>query len=191
MSDKTAVSPALRKPKLLDELRATIRRRHYSRRTEEAYADWVRRFVRFHGLRHPAELGEREVETFLSDLAVRRDVAASTQNQALSALLFLYREVLKKPLGFLSGIEPAKRPVRVPTVLTRAEVARLLAEMEGTGKLIAQLLYGSGLRLLEALRLRVKDVAFGYRQIVVRDARPFSCRHLSRTPPPRRALRIV
>jgi integron integrase len=159
------------KPKLLDEIRAAIRRRHYSLRTEEAYLQWVRRFIFFHGKRHPVELGEADVEAFLNDLAVGRSVAASTQNQAFSALLFLYREVLKKPLGFLDGITPAKRPVRVPVVLTRAEVARLLGEMEGTSRLIAQLLYGAGLRVLEALRLRIKDVDFGYGQLLVRDGK--------------------
>jgi len=147
MSDNPATSTSPGKPKLLDRVRAAIRVRHYSLRTEQAYTDWIRRFIVFHGRRHPEELGAQEIGDFLNDLAVRGQVAASTQNQALSALLFLYREVLKVQLPWVSEFTPAKRPVRVPVVLTREEVTRLLGEMEGTMKLIAQLLYGGGLRL--------------------------------------------
>jgi len=171
MSDKAPLSPAEGKPKLLDQVRAALRLRHYSLRTEQAYVDWVRRFVVFHGRRHPAELGAEEIGAFLTDLAVGREVAASTQNQALSALVFLYREVLKLPLAWVDEFTPAKRPVRVPAVLSREEVARLLAELESTPLLIVQLLYGAGLRLLDALRLRVKDIDFDYGQIRVRDGK--------------------
>lgn len=158
-------------PRLLDRLRIAIRSRHYSIRTEEAYVGWVRRFVVFHGKRHPAEMGEPEINAFLSHLAVRDGVAASTQNQALAALLFLYRHVLEKPLPMIENVVRAKRPRRLPSVLTRDEVRRLLAQMSGTNRIIATLLYGCGMRLLECLRLRVKDLEFGFERITVRDAK--------------------
>jgi len=194
MSRRSDVPSSAGKPKLLERVRAAIRVRHYSLRTEQAYVDWIRRFILFHGKRHPEVMGGAEVGAFLSDLAVHGGVAASTQNQALSALLFLYREVLKVELPWVQDFTPAKRPVRVPTVLSPEEAQRLLGKMEGTQQLIAQLLYGGGLRLLEGLRLRVKDIDFNYRQIVVRDgkgakdrvtilpeaARPALERHLAR-----------
>ena len=158
-------------PRLLEQLRAAINRLHYSPRTEERYVHWVKRFIYFSGTRHPAELGRAEVTAFLNHLVQERDVAAATQNQALSALLFLYREVIGRPLPWLDELERAKRPVRVPTVLTRDEVRRLLGAMQGTKWLMASLLYGAGLRLRECLKLRVKDIDFGYRQIVVRDGK--------------------
>ncbi len=158
-------------PRLLDQLRTAIRTRHYSRRTEEAYTRWVVRFVRFHGLRHPRELGQEEIRAYLSHLAVRGRVAASTQNQALAALLFLYRHVLGVDLPPVDAVVRAKRPTRLPVVLTRAEVTRVLAEMSGTPRLVAGLLYGSGLRLLEALRLRVKDIDFEMHQVTVREGK--------------------
>lgn len=158
-------------PKLLDQVRERIRTKHYSLRTEKAYVDWIRRFILFHGKRHPREMGATQVEAFLSWLAVERNVAANTQNQALSALLFLYREILEIELPWLDEVTRAKKPQRLPTVLTVAEVQRVLAVMEGTTALTARLLYGCGLRLLEALRLRVKDVDFDARQIVVRDGK--------------------
>ena len=158
-------------PRLLDQVRESIRRRNYSYRTEEAYVHWVRRFIYFSGKRHPLLLGEREVTAFLNHLAGERNVAAATQNQALAALLFLYREVLEQPFGWLHELERAKGPVRVPTVLTRDEARRLLLAMRGTKWLIASLLYGAGLRLTECLKLRVKDVDFGYGQIVVRNGK--------------------
>jgi len=158
-------------PRLLDQVRNAIRRRNYSYRTEEAYVHWIRRFIYFSGRRHPAELGAAEVTAFVSHLARERDVAAATQNQALSALLFLYKEVLGQPLPWLDELERAKRPARLPTVLTREEVERLLAAMRGTKWLMASLLYGSGLRLTECLKLRVKDIDFGYGQILVRDGK--------------------
>ncbi|MGR8920834.1 MAG: integron integrase [Gammaproteobacteria bacterium] len=153
---------------LLGALREAIRVRNYSIRTEQAYVDWTRRFVRFHGLRHPRELGEAEVVAFLTWLAVERSVAPNTQNQALNALSFLYRHVLDRPLGELVGYARAKREQRLPTVLSEAEVGELLRHMEGRFWLVACLLYGSGLRLLEALRLRVKDLDFAHRCLVVR-----------------------
>ena len=159
-------------PRLLDQVRNAIRVRHYSIRTEQAYVGWVRRFVVFHGKRHPSELGAEEVAAFLTHLAVRGRVAASTQNQALNALAFLYRHVLEQPLpDDLDGIARAKKPARLPVVLTRDEVQRLLAELEGTHALVGGLLYGSGLRLLEALRLRVKDLDWGHHQLVVREGK--------------------
>lgn len=164
-------APALPPRRLLDQVHDAIRARHYSRRTERAYAGWIRRFVLFHGKRHPEEMGEPEVTAFLSHLATRRRVSASTQNQALSALLFLYRVVLRRELAWLDDLVRAKRPARVPTVLSRSEVAALLAELDGTVRLVASLLYGAGLRLLEAMRLRVKDVDFERNEITVRDGK--------------------
>jgi integron integrase len=158
-------------PRLRQLVHEAIRRRYFSRRTEEAYTQWIKRFIYFSGRRHPAELGEPEVTAFLNHLAAERKVAAATQNQALSALLFLYKEVLGRELAWLKGVQRANRPPRLPTVLTRAEVERLLAQLQGTKWLIASLLYGSGLRVLECLRLRVKDVDPAYRQILVRDGK--------------------
>jgi integron integrase len=158
-------------PRLLDRVRLAVRARHYSLRTEEAYVSWIRRFVLFHGKRHPAEMGEKEINAFLTDLAVYGRVSASTQNQALAALLFLYRHVLDKPLPAPESVLRAKRPRRLPVVLTRAEVRAVIGRMEGTPRLVATLLYGSGMSLLECLRLRVKDVEFGSNRIVVRDAK--------------------
>ena len=159
------------KPKLLDQVRAKIRLKHYSIRTEQAYVDWIRRYILFHSKRHPQEMGKPEVEQFLSHLAVERNVAASTQNQALSAILFLYKEVLEKNIGWLDDVERAKRPARLPVVLTAAEVRAVLAHLEGRHRLMANLLYGAGLRLMECVRLRVKDLDFEYRQITVRDGK--------------------
>jgi integron integrase len=158
-------------PRLLDQLRDRIRLKHCSIRTEQAYVDWVRRFVLFHGKRHPAEMGAREVEAFLTHLAVQSNVAASTQNQAKSAILFLYREVLGAELPWLDGVQSAKRPQRLPVVLTEDEVEALLARMSGTAGLVARLLYGSGLRLLEGARLRVKDLDLARLEILVRDGK--------------------
>ncbi len=158
-------------PRLLERAREVIRQRHYSYRTEETYLHWMKRFILFSGRRHPRELGAAEVTAFLSDLAVSRNVAAATQNQALSALLFLYKEVLGMPLPWLDDVVRAKRPVRRPSVLTAGEAQRLLSNMHGTKWLMASLLYGAGLRLRECLTLRVKDVDFGYRQILVRDGK--------------------
>lgn len=156
-------------PKLLDQVRSAIRVRHYSRRTEDSYVHWIRRFILFHGKRHPSEMGEREITAFLSDLAVTKHVAASTQNQALAAILFLYQKTLNMKLDWLEDVVRAKRPRRLPSVLTRDEVHRLLDALDGTPQLIARLMYGTGMRLLEALRLRVKDLDFVRHQVVIRD----------------------
>ena len=158
-------------PRLLDQLRGRIRAKHYSPRTEEAYVSWVRAFVRFHGTRHPATLGAAEVTAFLSHLAVHRRVAASTQNQALAALLFLYRDVLGIDLPWLDEVVRAKRPARLPVVLTPDEVRLVLERMDGAPRLMATLMYGAGLRVLEACRLRVKDVDFGRNEILVREGK--------------------
>ena len=158
-------------PKLLDSVRKHLRVKHYSIRTEQAYLDWIKRYILFHGKRHPKDMGEPEVGAFLTHLAVNRNVAASTQNQALSALLFLYHEVLERKLDFMDNIERVKRPPKVPVVLTPREVRSVLTQMEGEPRLMAELLYGAGLRLMECVRLRVKDVDFGYRQIIVRDGK--------------------
>ena len=155
-------------PKLLDRARAAMRVRHFSLRTEEAYIGWIRRFIRFHGLRHPADMGAPEVGAFLTHLAVKGRVSASTQNQALNALLFLYREVLERDLEELGGIVRARRSALVPVVLTRAEVAVVLGHLEGVPWLVAALLYGGGLRLNECLELRVKDVDVGSGQLTIR-----------------------
>jgi integron integrase len=158
-------------PRLLDRVRQTIRARHYSPRTEKAYIFWIRRYIFFHGKRHPEEMGSQQVTEFLSDLAVRGQVSASTQNQAFSALLFLYREVLGMPLEGLDRAVRAKRPVRLPVVLTRGEVTSVLSFMRGTPALMASLLYGAGLRLLECCHLRVKDIEFTRHEITVRDGK--------------------
>jgi integron integrase len=157
--------------KLLDQVRDVIRRKHYSIRTEKTYTDWMRRFILFHGKRHPSEMGGTEVTSFLTSLARDGNVAASTQNQALSALLFLYKEVLKQEIGWLDSVERAKKPARLPVVLTRDEVHKIFAHLHGTARMMAGLLYGSGLRLMECVRLRVKDVDFGYLRITVRDGK--------------------
>jgi integron integrase len=159
------------KPKLLDLVRQKIRLKHYSIRTEQAYADWIRRFILFHNKRHPASMGVPEIRAFLSHLAVERKVAASTQRQALNAIVFLYREILDQEVGWLGEIEQAKRPERLPVVFSRAEVRALLAHLDGQHWLMASLLYGAGIRLMECVRLRVKDVDFTYRQILVRDGK--------------------
>lgn len=157
--------------KLLDQLKGSLRAKHYSIRTEKVYVQWVVRFVRFHGLRHPMELGRSEVEMFLSHLAVEGGVAAATQNQALAAIAYLYREVLRASLPWLDDVVRAKKPERLPVVLTREETRLVLAQLDGEIGLMASLLYGSGLRLMECVRLRVKDIDFAYRQLVVRDGK--------------------
>jgi len=158
-------------PRLLDEVRLAIARRHYSPRTEETYIHWIKRFIYFNGKRQPKEMGQGEVTGFLNHLARELSVAAATQNQALAAILFLYKEVLNQPLPWLEGLERASRPTRVPTVLSVGEVQRLLGTMRGVKWLMASLLYGAGLRLRECLKLRVKDIDFDYRQILVRDGK--------------------
>jgi integron integrase len=158
-------------PKLLDRVRDSLRLRHYSLHTEKSYLQWIKRFILFHRKRHPKEMGKAEIEQYLTHLAVNRRVAASTQNQALNAIVYLYHQVLELTIGDLENVVRAKRPQRLPVVFTRDEVQALMANLQGNHWLMAQLLYGSGLRLMECIRLRVKDIDMGYRQIVVRNGK--------------------
>src|SRR5690242_3709811 len=169
--DGVASLEAGRQPRLLDQVRARVRRLGLARRTEEVYVGWVRRFILANDKRHPSDMGAPEIERFLTRLAVDGSVSASTQNQALSALLFLYKQVLGVELPWLDGIERAKKLQRLPVVLTRPEVAALLGELTGTPWLMASLLYGAGLRLMECVRLRVKDVDFGQAELIVRQGK--------------------
>lgn len=167
-TDSRLGSPVQSKPKLLQLLWSNLRLRHFSPRTEEASTWWVRRFVRYHGVRHPAEMGEAEVRGFLIHLAEERHLGASSLNQALAALLFLYAEVLRRPVGVLGRLPRAKQPTRLPVVLTVEEVRRVLAELQGVWRLIGLVLYGSGARLLECLSLRVKDVDLARGELMIR-----------------------
>jgi integron integrase len=162
---------APRAPKLLDRVRETMRTSRYSPRTEMVYVHWIKRYIRFHGIRHPQEMGAEEVKAFLSHLATQMNVAASTQNQAFSALLFLYQEVLRKRLPWIDDVVRASRPKKVPVVFTQEEARQVLSRMTGTPRLMAHLLYGSGLRVMECVRLRVKDVDLGYLQITLRNGK--------------------
>ena len=164
----TSRSSDVRKPKLLDQVRESMRTRHYSLRTEKAYVHWITRFIFFHNKRHPIDLGEVEIGQFLTALATASQVSASTQNQALNALLFLYRAVLEKPIGYVNGVVRAKRPSRLPVVLTRQEVRAIIGGLEGVEWVMATLLYGAGLRLMECLRLRVQEIDVGSNQITIR-----------------------
>jgi integron integrase len=168
--------PPLQSPRLLDQVRERIRYLHYSIRTEEAYIHWVRAFVRFHQLRHPREMGAPEVEAFLSWLASERRVAVATHKQALSALLFLYQQVLELELPWLNEIGRPKSRVRLPVVLTADEVGRVLAALEPPHRLLAQLLYGTGMRIMEGIRLRVKDIDFERQALIVREGKGFKDR---------------
>jgi len=159
------------KPKLLDQVRQAIRRRHYSDRTEKAYVHWIKRYIFFHNKRHPLEMAEPEIAQFLSSLATDGRVSASTQNQAFNALLFLYHEVLSKKIGLIDGVVRAKRPQRLPVVLTKDEVKRVLDRMDGAPRLMGLLLYGAGLRLMECCRLRIKDIDFSRNEVVVRSGK--------------------
>lgn len=161
----------MQQPRLLDRVRSAIRTLHYSRRTEEAYTYWIRQFILFHDKRHPSEMGAKEVGGYLTWLAEKRNVAASTQNQALNAILFLYRNVLQVDMGRLENVTRAKKPKRLPVVLTRGEVKSVLDSMEGVPRLVTSLLYGSGLRLLDGLRLRVQDVDFDAAELLIRDGK--------------------
>ena len=174
----TPLSPsAAPKPKLLDQVREAIRTRHYSYRTEKAYVHWIKRFIFFHNKRHPAEMGEAEIGRFLSSLATDSHVSASTQNQALNAILFLYREIVKKDIGYVDGVVRAKRPHRLPVVLTRQEVRSILGALGKSDWLMVMLLYGAGLRLMECLQLRIKDIDFTSNQILVRAGKGDKDRH--------------
>jgi len=157
--------------KLLDQLRDAIRAKHYSYRTEQTYVDWCKRYILYHHKRHPAEMGVPEIQAFIIYLANDQNVAASTQNQALSAILFLYRNILLRDIEFPTDVLRAKKPERLPTVLAKAEVLLVIGKMSGPPKLMVQLLFGSGLRLMECLRLRIKDIDFSNRQIIVRDGK--------------------
>lgn len=165
------------RPRLLDQVRNAIRTRHYSHRTEEAYVGWTKRFILFHQKRHPLEMGKAEVEQFLTSLAVQHNVAASTQTQALAAILFLYKEVLQQDVGWIENVVRAKRPERLPVVLNRHEVDALLSHLSGVPWLMAMLLYGAGLRLRECLSLRVKDIDFTRNEILVREGKGNKDRH--------------
>ena len=165
------------RPKLLDQVRKAIRTRHYSPKTEESYVHWIKRFIFFHNKRHPVEMSEKEIAQFLSSLASELHVSASTQNQALNAVLFLYRDVLRKEIGYVDGVVRAKRPHRLPVVLTRQEVKSILGILDHSDWLMVMLLYGAGLRLMECLQLRVKDIDFTSNQIVVRAGKGDKDRH--------------
>lgn len=169
----TGEAPSVRapKPRLLEQVRQALRARHYSRRTEDVYVMWIKRFIFFHKVRHPAEMGEPEINAFLTHLALKERVSASTQNQALSALLFLYRQVLGREVGDLGQVIRARRPKRLPVVLTREEVKAVLSRLHGDKGLMAALMYGAGLRLMECLRLRVQDIDFARNEITVRDGK--------------------
>lgn len=175
MQDPSKNNPAPA-PKLLDQVRGKIRLKHYSIRTEQAYTDWIRRFILYHGKKHPRDMGAAEVEQFLTHLAVQGRVAASTQNQAKSALLFLYKEVLEVELPWLDNVEQAKAPKRLPIVLNRDEIQAILARLSGTNWLVASLLYGTGMRIMECLRLRVQDVDMTRHEILIRDGKGFKDR---------------
>ncbi len=159
------------KPRLLDQVRNVIRCKHYSIRTEHSYLDWIKRYILFHNKKHPQDMDEEHISAFLSHLAVMKKVASSTQNQALCAIVFLYRDVLKKDLGEFQNLIRAKKPEKLPVVFTQEETKQVLLQLNGVHWLMGQLLYGAGLRVMECVRLRVKDVDFGYRQIVVRDGK--------------------
>lgn len=161
----------MQQPRLLDRVRDAIRLRHYSLRTEQSYIGWIKRYIYFHDKKHPDSMGEPEITSFLSYLASQRNVSASTQNQALSALLFLYKVVLGRELAWMDDIVRAKRPKRLPVVLSRQQVLTLFSLMQGTNLLIAELMYGTGMRLMECLRLRIKDIDFDYKQIIIREGK--------------------
>jgi len=171
MSVLTKNTPTTNKPKLLDQVRAVIRTKHYSRRTEEAYIYWIKKYIFFHKKRHPNEMGEKEINEFLTHLAVKENVSASTQNQALNAIVFLYKQILKIKIDDIGEVVRAKKPKKEPVVFTQSEAEKILANLHGKYWLMAMLLYGSGLRLLECLRLRIKDIDFEYESVTVREGK--------------------
>ncbi|MEG8990433.1 integron integrase [Ignavibacteria bacterium 4148-Me] len=173
----TSQSNKANKPKLLDKVRLTLRANHYSRKTEEAYIGWIKRYILFHNKRHPNEMGKDEIQKFINHLAVDQNVSASTQNQALQAILYLYKNVLDKEVGWLDDIKHATRIKHLPVVFSRNETAKIFEHLNGVPKLVVSLLYGSGLRLSEALSLRIKDIDFEYKQIIVRDGKGEKDRH--------------
>lgn len=171
MADSTHMAGEGNSPRLLEQVRNEIRYLHYSRRTEQSYISWIKRFILFNNKRHPKDMGDSEIKTYLTHLAVSRNVSASTQNQALSAILFLYKKVLKLELPWMDDIVRAKHSRHLPVVFTRDEIKSLLAQFDGTRWLIYSLIYGCGFRLMECIRLRVKDIDFHYKQILIRDAK--------------------
>jgi integron integrase len=160
-----------KEPKLLEQVRNVIRVKHYTLNTERSYLPWIKRFLLFHKKRHPASMGEREINEFLTHIAVNGNIAANTQNQALNAIVFFYKEVLKKKIGDIGDVPRAKKHKRIPVVFTKEEAKKVIGQLDGTNKLMASLLYGSGLRLKECLRLRVKDIDFSYNHIIARDTK--------------------
>jgi integron integrase len=176
-NDVLILSSNQTKPKLLDEVRINLRSNHYSRKTEEAYIGWIKRFILFHNKRHPNEMGKDEIQKFINHLAVDQNVSSSTQNQALQAILYLYKNVLDKEVGWLDDIKHATRIKHLPVVFSRNETTKIFEYLDGVPKLVVSLLYGSGLRLTEALSLRIKDIDFEYRQIIVRDGKGEKDRH--------------
>lgn len=165
------------KPKLLDQVRNVMRVNHYSKKTEEAYISWIKRFILFHNKRHPIDMGAEEIKSFINNLVTNYHVSSATQNQALQGILFLYKNILNKDVGWIENIKHSTRVKHLPVVLSKREVARVFDNLEGTNKLIVSLLYGSGLRLSEALKLRIKDIDFDYKQILVRDGKGEKDRH--------------
>lgn len=174
---KIALKRANQKPKLLDEVRAHLRVNHYSKKTEEAYINWIKQFIIFNNKTHPEKLGPIEIKNYLNFLAEKKNVSASTQNQALQGILFLYKNILKKDIGWIEEIKFAHRKKHLPVVLSKKEVVKVFNNLDGTNKIIVSLLYGSGLRLSEALKLRIKDIDFDYKQILVRDGKGEKDRH--------------
>ncbi len=174
---ETAVKISLRKPKLLDQVRITLRTNHYSQKTEESYTSWIKRFIIFNNKIHPDNLGAEEIKNFINYLAVSRHVSSSTQNQALQGVLYLYKNVLKKEVGWIEDIKHATRVKHLPVVFSKREVIKIFEHLEGIPKLVVSLLYGGGLRLAEGLNLRVKDIDFDYKQIIVRDGKGEKDRH--------------
>lgn len=171
MHQKTHQDPSLSAPRLLDEVRERLRLKHYSIRTEDSYIQWIRRYILFNGKRHPRDMAASEIEAYLTHLAVKRRVSASTQNQALSAILFLYKEVLNMDLPWLNDVVRAKKPQRLPVVLTREEIQRVFRHVHGLERFILKLLYGTGMRIMEMVRLRIKDIDFSRGEILVRDGK--------------------
>ena len=168
---QTNPPPSTKQKKLLDQVRDALRTKHYSYRTEQAYIEWIKRFILFHGKRHPKDMGAQEVQAYITYLAVEKNIASSTQNQALSAIAFLYKHVLQKEIALATDLVRPSRPERLPTVLSHPEAMGVLNKMTGVTQLMAKLLYGSGLRITECLRLRVKDLDFGNHQLIVRDGK--------------------
>jgi integron integrase len=173
----TLKETAYHKPKLLDEVRTQLRVNHYSKKTEEAYLNWIKRYIYFHNKTHPEKLDKSDIQKFLNHLTINNNVSSSTQNQALQGILFLYKNILKQDVGWIEEIKRSSRVKHLPVVFSKSEISRIFEHLSGTPKIIVSLLYGSGLRLSEALRLRIKDIDFDYKQIIVRDGKGEKDRH--------------